>query len=435
MSATRDTQVVATGQLLNSGTVVAGDALTVDAAQLASSGDIGSQRGDATLRSRGNLRLSGNTVAGGALAMDAASGAQVSGTVNAASVDLRSGGDASFSGTLQSTRGALTVVVAGELANDAVVRSAGALDLQADGALHQRGQLHSDGALQLRGGSVAHDGVIDAGGDLRIASAGALALDGTVQSAGSTTLQAVGALDNSAKVIAAGPLEVDAASLRNAQGAAFSSGADAQLRTGGVLENAGSLYAANALQISADSFTQGGSVSSGNTLSATVVGTFDNTGNVVARNGLQIDAGHLRSSGQLGSEAAGVVLGSQGDIALQGVLAAATNLQATAAGDLQQAGSLKAQSLALRAGRDLTASGTLQSASTFDLQAQRALTFAAQGQAGGDIGMRAATLTTSQDAVLQGAGAIALDSGTIYSRGKLDADSDLSVRSLGDLTL
>ncbi|MGV7182471.1 two-partner secretion domain-containing protein [Xanthomonas axonopodis] len=435
LSATRDAQVVATGQLLNSGTVVAGDALTVDAAQLASSGDIGSQRGDATLRSRGNLRLSGNTVAGGALAMDAASGAQVSGTVNAASVDLRSGGDASFSGTLQSTRGALTVVVAGELASDAVVRSAGALDLQADGALHQRGQLHSDGALQLRGGSVAHDGVIDAGGDLRIASAGALALDGTVQSAGSTTLQAVGALDNSAKVIAAGPLEVDAASLRNAQGAAFSSGADAQLRTGGVLENAGSLYAANALQINADSFTQGGSVSSGNTLSATVVDTFDNTGNVVARNALQIDASHLRSSGQLGSEAAGVVLGSQGDIALQGVVAAATNLQATAAGDLQQAGSLKAQSLALRAGHDLTASGTLQSASTFDLQAQRALTFAAQGQAGGDIGMRAATLTTSQDAVLQGAGAIALDSGTIYSRGKLDAGSGLRVRSLGDLTL
>ncbi|MCF5941423.1 hypothetical protein L2221_26485, partial [Xanthomonas perforans] len=76
-----------------------------------------------------------------------------------------------------------------------------------------------------------------------------------------------------------------------------------------------------------------------------------------------------------------------------------------------------------------------QSASTFDQQAQRALTFAAQGQAGGDIGMRAATLTTSQDAVLQGAGAIALDSGTISSRGKLDAGSGLRVRSLGDLTL
>ncbi|PKV14977.1 filamentous hemagglutinin [Xanthomonas prunicola] len=435
LSAARDAQLAVAGELVNSGTVVAGNALSADAAQLDSRGDIGSQRGDATLRSRGNLRLSGNTVAGGALAVDAASGVQVSGAVNAASVSLHSGGDASLSGTLQSTRGALTVAATGELASDAVARSAGALDLQADGALRQHGQLHSDGALQLRGGSVAHGGVVDAGGDLRIASAGGLALDGTMQSAGSTTLQAAGALDNSAKVIAAGPLQIDAASLRNAQGAAFSSDADAQLHIGGTVENAGSLYAANALQITADSLTQNGSVSSGNTLLATVAGMFDNAGNVVARNGLQIDAGDLRSSGQLGSEAAGVLLGSQGDIALQGVVAAATSLQATAAGDLQQAGSLQGQSVALRAGRGLTASGTLHSASTLDLQAQRALTFAAQGQAGGDISMRAATLTTSQDAVVQGAGAIALDGTTIDSRGKLDAGSDLRVRSLGDLTL
>ncbi|MGK3148405.1 hemagglutinin repeat-containing protein, partial [Xanthomonas phaseoli pv. dieffenbachiae] len=236
-------------------------------------------------------------------------------------------------------------------------------------------------------------------------------------------------------MIAAGPLQVDAASLRNAQGAALSSGADAQLRIGAALENAGSVYAANALQISADSLTQNGSISSGNTLSATVVGMLDNTGSVVARNGMQLDAGDLRSSGQLGSEAAGVVLGSQGNIALQGVVAAATTLRATAAGDLQQAGALKAQSLALRAGRDLIASGTLQSASNLELQAQRALTFAAQGQAGGDISMRAATLATSQDALLQGAGAIALDGGTIDSRGKLDAGGDLRVRSLGDMSL
>ncbi|MBO9737063.1 hemagglutinin repeat-containing protein [Xanthomonas phaseoli pv. phaseoli] len=435
LSAARDAQLAVAGELVNRGTVVAGNALSADAAQLESRGDIGSQGGDATLRSRGELRLSGNTVAGGALALDAASSAQVSGSVNAASVSLRSGGDANLSGTLQSTRGALTVAAAGELANDAIVRSAGALDLQANGALRQRGQLHSDGALQLRGGSVAHNGVIDAGGDLRIAGAGALALDGTVQSAGNTTLQTAGALDNSAKVIAAGPLQVDAASLRNAQGAALSSGADAQLRIGAALENAGSVYAANALQISADSLTQNGSISSGNTLSATVVGMLDNTGSVVARNGLQIDAGDVRSSGQLGSEAAGVVLGSRGDIALQGVVAAATGLQASAAGDLQQAGTMRAQSITLDAGRDLAAGGTPQSASSLDLQAQRALSFAAQGQAGGDISMRAATLTTSQDALLQGAGAIALDGGTIDSRGKLDAGGDLRVRSLGDMSL
>ncbi|WP_434990774.1 hemagglutinin repeat-containing protein, partial [Xanthomonas melonis] len=435
LSAARDAQAAVAGDLVNRGMFVAGNALTIDAAQLESRGDIGSQRGEATLRSRGGLVLSGNTVAGAALDLDAAADAQVSGVVNAGRVNLRSGGDTALSGTLQTTAGGLVIAAGGELASDAVVGSTGAIDLQANGTLRQRGQFRSDGALQLRGASVEHDGVIDAGGTLRIASAADLALDGTVQSAGSATLQAGAALQNRAKVIAAGALDVEAASLRNAQSGAFSSDASARVRTAGTLDNAGSLYAARDLQLTAGAFTQSGSTGSGNTLSAAVSGSFDNAGTVVARNALQIDAGSVRSSGQLGSEAAGVRLGSQGDMTLQGVVAAATTLQASAAGDLQQAGSLRAQSLALRAGRDLTAAGNLQSASTLDLQAQRALTFAGQGQAGGDASLRAATLTTRQDALLQGAGAIALDGATIDSRGTLDAGSDLQIRSQGDLTL
>lgn len=435
LAAARDGQAAVAGGLVNSGTFVAGNALTIDAAQLDSRGDIGSQRGETLLRSRGGLALSGNTVAGTALGLDAAADAQVSGIVNAGRVNLRSGGDTALSGTLQTTAGGLVIAAGGELVSDAVVGSTGTIDLQANGALRQRGQLRGDGAVQLRGAAVEHNGVIDAAGDLRIASAAELALDGTVQSAGSATLQAGAALQNRAKVIAAGALDVEAASLRNAQSGAFSSDAGARVRTAGTLDNAGSLYAASDLQLTAGAFTQSGSASSGNTLSAAVSGSFDNAGNVIARNALQIDAGSVRSSGQLGSEAAGVRLGSQGDIALQGVVAAATTLQASAAGDLQQAGSLRAQSLALSAGRDLTAAGNLQSASTLDLQAQRALTFAAQGQAGGDASMRAATLTTSQDAVLQSTGAIALDSAAIDSRGKLDAGSDLHIRSQGDLAL
>ncbi|WP_260300894.1 hemagglutinin repeat-containing protein [Xanthomonas arboricola] len=435
LAAARDGQAAVAGGLVNSGTFVAGNALTIDAAQLDSRGDIGSQRGETLLRSRGGLALSGNTVAGTALGLDAAADAQVSGIVNAGRVNLRSGGDTALSGTLQTTAGGLAIAAGGELVSDAVVGSTGTIDLQASGALRQRGQLRGDGAVQLRGAAVEHNGVIDAGGDLRITSAAELALDGTVQSAGSATLQAGAALQNRAKVIAAGALDVEAASLRNAQSGAFSSDAGARVRTAGTLDNAGSLYAASDLQLTAGAFTQSGSASSGNTLSAAVSGSFDNAGNVIARNALQIDAGSVRSSGQLGSEAAGVRLGSQGDIALQGVVAAATTLQASAAGDLQQAGSLRAQSLALSAGRDLTAAGNLQSASTLDLQAQRALTFAAQGQAGGDASLRAATLTTSQDAVLQSTGAIALDSAAIDSRGKLDAGSDLHIRSQGDLAL
>ncbi|WP_237474930.1 MULTISPECIES: hemagglutinin repeat-containing protein [Xanthomonas] len=435
LAAARDAQAAVAGGLVNSGTFVAGNALTIDAAQLDSRGDIGSQRGETLLRSRGGLALSGNTVAGTVLGLDAAADAQVSGILNAGRVNLSSGGDTALSGTLQTTAGGLVIAAGGELVSDAVVGSTGTIDLQANGALRQRGQLRGDGAVQVRGAAVEHNGVIDAGGDLRITSAAELALDGTVQSAGSATLQAGAALQNRAKVIAAGALDVEAASLRNAQSGAFSSDAGARVRTAGTLDNAGSLYAASDLQLTAGAFTQSGSASSGNTLSAAVSGSFDNAGNVIARNALQIDAGSVRSSGQLGSEAASVRLDSQGDIALQGVVAAATTLQASAAGDLQQAGSLRAQSLALSAGRDLTAAGNLQSASTLDLQAQRALTFAAQGQAGGDASMRAATLTTSQDAVLQSTGAIALDSAAIDSRGKLDAGSDLHIRSQGDLVL
>ncbi|MEA9565127.1 hemagglutinin repeat-containing protein [Xanthomonas sp. WHRI 8932A] len=435
LSAARDVQATVVGGLVNAGTVVAGNALTVDAAQLESRGDIGSQRGDATLRSRAGLSLSGNTVAGGTLALDAGTDARIAGAVNAASVNLRSGGDTAVSGTLQSTRGALNIATGGALSSDAIVQSAGVLDLQANGALRQRGQLRSGGALQLRGSTVDHDGVIDAGGDLRIASTNGLALSGTVQSAGAATLQAGGLLDNRANVVAAGALQVDAASLRNAQGAAFSSDADMRLRTTGAFDNAGSLYAGNALQLAADTLTQSGRVGSGNTLSVSVAGALDNTGNIVAKNALQIEAGSLRSSGQLGSEAAEVRLTTDGDIALQGVVAAGTSLQATAGGDLQQAGSATAQTMVLAAGRDLTAAGTLRAASALDVQAQRTLTFAAQGQVGGDAALRAATVINSQGAVLQAGGAIALDGAAIDSRGTLDAGSDLQMRSDGDLSL
>ncbi|MCC4635606.1 filamentous hemagglutinin N-terminal domain-containing protein, partial [Xanthomonas dyei] len=435
VSAARDMQATVVGGLVNAGTIVAGNALTVDAAQLESRGDIGSQRGDATLRSRAGLSLSGNTVAGGTLALDAGTDARIAGAVNAASVNLRSGGDAAVSGTLQSTRGALNIATGGALSSDAIVQSAGVLDLQANGALRQRGQLRSGSALQLRGSTVDHDGAIDAGGDLRIASTHDLALSGTVQSADAATLQAGGLLDNRANVVAAGGLQVDAASLRNAQGAAFSSDADMRLRTTGAFDNAGSLYAGNALQLAADTLTQRGRVGSGNTLSASVAGALDNTGNIVAKNALQIEAGSLRSSGQLGSEAAEVRLTTDSGIALQGVVAAGTLLQATAGGDLQQAGAATAQTMVLAAGRDLTAAGTLRAASTLDMQAQRTLTFAAQGQVGGDAALRAATVISSQGAVLQAGGAIALDGAAIDSRGTLDAGGDLQMRSDGDLSL
>ncbi|RXU06978.1 hemagglutinin repeat-containing protein, partial [Pseudomonas syringae] len=154
----------------------------------------------------------------------------------------------------------------------------------------------------------------------------------------------------------------------------------------------------------------------------------DNRGSLIAKDAVLVEADTLRSSGQLGSEAADVTLTSQGDMTLQGVVAAATTLHATAGGDLQQAGSLKAQSVALQAGRDLSAAGTLQSASQLDLQAQRGLTLNGQAVSAANATLRGAQIATGQAAVLQSGAAISLDGAAIDSRGALAAATDINLR-------
>ncbi|WDJ96367.1 hemagglutinin repeat-containing protein [Xanthomonas campestris pv. incanae] len=435
LSAVRAAQVAVDQAVDNSGTLVAGATLRVDAAQLDSRGDLGSQAAATVVRSRGSLSLRGNTVAGAAMTLDAATTADVSGTLSAGRLDLRSGGNATLAGAIQTSGGALTVASAGTLTSSGILRSTGELALQANGSLLQRGQLRSDGNLLLAGAAIDSDGTVESGGNLRLASQGDMQLAGTLQSAGATALQAGGRVDNGGAVVAVDTLGLDAAALRNAQGAALSSQGDANLRIAGLLDNAGSLSAGGNLQLTAANVVQQGSATAGNALSASVSETLDNTGSLVAKQAVQIDAGALRSNGRLGSESADVRLNSQGDMRLGGVVAAATELQATAAGDLQQDGALRGRSVTLQAGRDLTTAGSLQSTNALDLQAQRTLTFAAQGAVGGDARLRAGTLATTNAAVLQSAGAIGLDATAIDSRGKLDAAGDLRASSQADLRL
>ncbi|MFS8372606.1 filamentous hemagglutinin N-terminal domain-containing protein [Xanthomonas campestris pv. armoraciae] len=435
LSSVRAAQVAVDQAVDNSGTLVAGAALRVDAAQLDSRGDVGSQTADTVVRSRGSLSLRGNTVAAAAMTLDAATTADVSGTLSAGRLDLRSGGNATLAGAIQTSGGALTVASAGTLTSSGILRSTGELALQANGSLLQRGQLRSDGNLLLAGAAIDSDGTVDSGGNLRLASQGDMQLAGTLQSAGATALQAGGRVHNGGAVVAVGTLGLDAAALRNAQGAALSSQGDATLRTAGLLDNAGSLSAGGDLQLTAANVVQQGSATAGNALTASVSETLDNTGSLVAKQAVQIDAGTLRSNGQLGSESADVRLSSQSDMRLGGVVAAATELQAAAAGDLQQDGALRGQSVTLQAGRDLTTAGSLQSTNALDLQAQRTLTFAARGAVGGDARLRAGTLATTNAAVLQSAGAIGLDAAAIDSRGKLDAAGDLRASSQADLRL
>ncbi|WLA12305.1 hemagglutinin repeat-containing protein [Xanthomonas translucens] len=432
----RNADIASSGTTRSGGSLVAGDALRVDAAQFASSGELGSQRGATSLRSRGDLMLDGAVAAKGALTAQAAGDLHQSGTLNATSAQLQAGGDALLDGTLK-TDGALQLSADGQLRSTATIVAGGDADLRAQGALLQAGQVQAGGALRLQGADIDQSGVLDAGTTLSLRSGNGMRLAGTLQARGDVSLDSAAALQNQAQVVAGGNLALAAGSLDNASGAALSASGDATIASVSALRNAGSVYADGALRLSAGSFDQAvtGKAYGGASLDLAATDAVDNRGDLVGGGDVHIAAGSIASGGQLGSQRGELALDSRGDLTLDGVVVAAGALRAAALGDLQQRGSLQAQSAQLQAGRDLTLAGTLRSATTLQLQAQRALRVDGQAVAGGDLGMRGASVALGQDAVVQTATALQLDAGTIDSRGALDAGTDLSLRSSGAIAL
>ncbi|MEA9482572.1 hemagglutinin repeat-containing protein [Xanthomonas campestris] len=335
------------------------------------------------------------------------------------------------------------------------MQSASTLDMQAQRALRISGQAQANsialqggsvatgtgavvksvGAITLDGAAIDSRGTLDAGSDLSLRSTGDLSVAGIAQAGRDVVLSAAGTVQNGGQVVAGRDMSVQAGRVDNTAAGALGAGGALTVVSAGALQNDGALQSGGELRMTAASLDQSGSAFAGNTLVANITGTLENRGSLTAKNALQLDSGGLRSSGQLGSETAGVTLHSRGDLQLQGVVAAATTLQATAVGDLQQASSLKAQSVALQAGRDLGISGTLQSASLLDLQAQRTLSMTGQASAAGNASLRGAQVVTGQAAVLQSGGAITVDGAAIDSRGALDAETDLTLRSTGDLAV
>ncbi|WP_425510749.1 hemagglutinin repeat-containing protein [Xanthomonas cassavae] len=426
--------IASTGAFENVGQLVSGKDLTIGASNIVSNGQLGSVTGALTLTSQNAIDLRGVVSAATALQATAAGDLLQTGTLGAQTVSLQAGRDLTAGGTLQ---------------------SASTLDLQAQRVLALNGQAQAGSVAALRGHSIATGaaavlksaglitldgaaidsrGTLDAGSDLRVTSTGGLALAGVAQANRDAVLNAAGGLSNAAQVIEGRDLSVQAGTVTNAASGALAAEGVVTLTTG-ALQNAGSVQSGGDLRITAASLDQSGVANAGKALTATVTGVLDNRSSLIATDRLVVDAGNLRSSGQLGSQTATVDLSSRGEMTLQGVVAAATTLQATAAGDLQQGGSLKAQSVALHAGRDLVAAGALQSGSALDLQAQRALALNGQASSVGDATLRAATISTAQAAVLQTGGAISLDGAAIDSRGALDASTDLNLRSTGNLAV
>ncbi|WP_255423937.1 hemagglutinin repeat-containing protein [Xanthomonas sp. SI] len=432
----RNADIASSGATRSRGSLVAGDALRVDAAQFVSSGELGSQRGATSLYSRGDLALDGAVAAKGALTAQAAGDLHQSGTLSAASAQLQAGGAALLDGTLK-TDGALQLSADGQLRSAATIAAGGDADLRAQGTLLQAGQIQSGGALRLQGADIDQSGVLDAGTTLSLRSANAMRLAGTLQARGDVALDSAATLQNQAQVVAGGNLAVTAGSLDNTSGAAMSASGDATIGSASALRNDGSLHADGALRLSAGSFaqTETGKAYGGTSLDLAASDAVDNRGDLIGGGDVRIAAGSIASSGQLGSQRGELALDSRGDLNLDGVVVAAGALRAAALGDVHQRGSVQAQSAQLQAGRDLTLAGTLRSATTLQLQAQRALNVDGQVVAGGDLGMRGASVALGQDAVMQTATALQVDAGTIDSRGALDAGTDLRLRSQGQLTL
>nr|WP_230956503.1 hemagglutinin repeat-containing protein [Xanthomonas translucens] len=288
--------------------------------------------------------------------------------------------------------------------------------------------------MTLQGGAIDSRGTLAAGTDLTLRSDGALAIAGVAQATRDIALDAGAALSNAGQIVAGRDLSVAAHSIDNAASGTLAAQGAVQLSTPGTLSNAGSLQAGQAMTLDVGTLQHSGQAYAGDRLTLRASGAVDNQGELIARHDLQVDAASIASSGQLGSETGQVALTSQGDLRLGGTVAAATQLQAQAQGDLLQSGSLSAQALDLH-GRDVTLAGQVTAAQALQVQAQRDLRL--DGQASGQAASLSAraTLSTGSQAVLHSAGAIALTGARIDSQGALDAGTTLALTSSGDLAL
>ncbi|WP_371180974.1 two-partner secretion domain-containing protein, partial [Xanthomonas sacchari] len=423
------------GAVANQGDLVGGDAVQLDVGSLASSGQLGSQHGQVVLNSRGDLQLDGVVVAAGALNAQALGDLQQRGSLRAAGVQLAAAGDLGVAGTVQSTD-TLQLQAQRALRVDGQASASGAVGVNAASvALGSGAILQSATALQVDTAALDSQGTLDAGTDLRLHSTGDMHLAGLAQAGRDVAVLADGTLDNQAKVFAGRALQLTAASASNQAQGQWLAQTTLDANVQGNFDNAGLVQAGQAATLNVGSLQQSGRTYAGGTLTVQAATALTNSGDLIGKHDVAIVAGSVASSGQLGSQDGQLGVVSAGDLQVTGTQIAGTALRLQAAGDLLHAGTSKAQSVQLEAGRDLSMAGTVQSASTLQAQAQRALQLDGQALAGGSVQLRGASVGTGSAAVLQTTADIAVDGGSIDSQGALDAGTDLTLHSQDALRL
>ena len=340
-------------------------------------------------------------------------------------------------GALQS-QGAATLDVAGAMSNHGTVYAQGAATVTVGGALTHSGSMAAQGALTVKADSIASSGVfaaglkpdntMDAQGDLMLSATQTLQHSGLSQAAGNASLEGASLqLQGSQTVAATVALNARNGELR-LDGALVSTQGLLGLNTAAVLNTEGAQLSGGSIDIvAADWRNAAGSIGQTDAhgyLAAAIGGSLDNAGGRIAANGtaltlqaLSLDntAGQIvhagASSGELRIDT-GALSGAKGQILGNGGL----TLNASGAADLSQA-TTQADRIALQADSLSLQGGQVLAATTVDITATGALdNTGGLVQGGGSVALQAATLI-NRDGQIGGAG-VTLRGGELTNAGQ-----------------
>ncbi|MBO7865700.1 hemagglutinin repeat-containing protein [Burkholderia pseudomallei] len=344
-----------------------------------SAGTIAAQAGDLVLQADGRLVLAGKTTASGNLT---ATGTEVqnSGTVYAQqNTNVSASGTVSNSGTIAAQQNvgvnAGSVSSTGTLGagvnNDGSVAHSGDLNVTTSGALSATGQTVAGGNATLSGSSVNLAGSqTAANGNLSLnANAGDLNLTGATTSAqGTINANAAGALVNDHGSLSSGAAAtLTAASISNQGGAVSSQGPLAVQASGQIANQAGSMVSQGAMQVRGGAIANNqGTLQSAAGMAVSGTSLDNSAGRVtsLSSDGLTVAVTNqlTNAAGTTATGAQGGVIGSNGDVDVQGgtvvnhgAMSAQANLHVTGQSVDNGGGSLQAgQNATIDAGSHFT---------------------------------------------------------------------------------
>lgn len=444
------------GSVDNTGTLRSGGSLSLaSAGDVVSSGDIQAQQGvslagGASVTNGGRLyAINGGLTAQVAGAFNSLSSGDIysgqsigfvtgdfanAGTFEATqNVDIRAQDSVDNRGDLQADQGNL-VIAGNALSNAGMLSAAGATQLSSAGDLSNRGklvtgralavaaadftnsgQLQSGGDATLQATSVVNGGQLQAGGNLDVEHNVTLTNQsgGLLLTAGDIDADTASLLTNEGVMQAGGSLAVDGAgAINNAVGATLYGTQLVELQLGGGLNNAGTMYGVQGVNLATTGLDNSGTLRSGATLDVVAQNDAANSGTAYALGssnwnvgGALTNAGVLAADGDVTVHAAS--LGGDGTLAAglqgDGSLGPAGDLAVTTTGGLVAGGrSLAAGDLAFD-GSAVDLSGSQTRASNITLAA-------GQGNVtntGGDLAANGTIAITTRGSFVNGGATIA----------------------------